>query len=225
MATAIQEKTDATVGEQCLVLNSIDWNQYETLLQAFPEQAGLRITYLDGRLTLVSPTRRHDRFEKVLARLFETIAEGAGIEIEVAGHATYRQQTKGAGVEGDQAYYVGENAKRIGGSANIDLSRQPPPDLVIEVEATHKADDSVAAWGRLGVPEVWRLNIERQTLSFGKRRDDGSYENIVRSLALPFVEPNDLLSQIQLAEEIRWSPWVAQLDEWIRNVLLPRRGR
>jgi Uma2 family endonuclease len=224
MATTTQD-TNSVCGEQCLVLPAVGWHQYETLLQAFPEQAGLRITYLDGRLTLVSPTRRHDRYEKVLGRLFETIAELAGIEIEVAGHATYRQQPKDAGVEGDQTYYVGANARQMRGSDNIDLSRQPPPDLVIEVEATHKADDSVAAWGRLGVTEVWRLNIEHWTLSFGKRRDDGSFEKVPRSLALPFVEPNDLLTQLQLAEELGWSPWVAQLDEWVRDVLLSRRGK
>ena len=113
--------------EQRFVLSSMRWDQYEMILQAFPEQAGLRITYLDGRLTLSSPTRRHDWFEKVLGRFVEAIAEGLDIECEVSGHATYRREDVDAGVEGDQVYYFGANAEIMRGPVAINLANQPPP--------------------------------------------------------------------------------------------------
>lgn len=210
--------------EQCLVLSPISWGQYESVLETFPEQAGLRITFIEGRLTLLPPSRRHDWFEKALGRLVEAVAEGAGIECEISGHATYRREGLGAGVEGDRTYYFGANAELMRGPVNVDLTNQPPPDLAIEVEATHRADDSVAAWGRIGAPEVWRFDIDRWALSFGKIRADGTYEQVSRSVHLLGLEPDDVLSQLKLAEQLGWSRWVAQLGGWARTPVLPKRG-
>ncbi len=211
--------------EQCIVLFPVSWQQYETVLQALPEQAGLRITYLDGRLTLLSPiARRHDWHEAVLGRLVEEVAYGLGLECEPAGHTTYRQEGVRGGVEGDKTFYLGEHAAIMRGPVDVDLSTQPPPDLAIEVEATHRADDSVEVWGRLRVPEVWRLDVERWTLTFGLRQDDGTYRPAPRSAALPVLEPGDVLDQLRMAAQLGWSQWRAQLDDWVRNVLLPRRG-
>jgi Uma2 family endonuclease len=210
--------------EQRLVLSAVPWQQYEAVLRAFPEQAGLRITYISGRLTLLSPTRRHDWYENALGRLVEAVASGFGIEWEASGHSTYRREDVDAGVEGDKTYYFGANAETMRGPVEVDLSTQPPPDLAIEVEVTHRADDSVSVWGRLGVPEVWRLDVDRGTLAFGARQADGSYAPAPRSVAFPELEPNDVMTQLRLAGQLGSSRWVAQLDGWVRNVLLPRRG-
>lgn len=209
--------------EQQFVLSSISWRQYESVLQTFPEHAGLRITFLDGRLTFVSPTRRHDWFEKALGRFVEAISEGLEIECEVSGHATYRRDDLGAGVEGDQAYYFGEHAVLMRGPIGVDLAAQPPPDLAIEVEATRSADDSVAVWARLGVSEVWRVQVNPMSVSFNVLRGDGTYWLAQRSAAFPVLEPDDLSRQLALAEQTGWSRWVRQLNEWVRVELLPRQ--
>lgn len=218
--------TAPTVIEQepRVVLNGISWGQYEKILEALPEHAGLRMVYLDGRLTLVSPLRRHDWSGKMLSFLVVSVANACDLVWEVAGHTTYRRQEHEAGVEGDDTYYFGANAELMRGSREVDLTTQPPPDLAIEVEATHSADDSVAVWSRLGVPEVWMLDVKRGTLVFGLRKDDGTYAPSSRSAALPLLEPGDVLEQLRLAEKLGSSRWYAQLDGWVRDVLLPRRG-
>ena len=210
--------------EPCLVLDLIQWGQYEKILEALPEKAGLRIIYLDGRLTFLSPSYRHDIDGERCGQLVVALANGCGIVWEQAGHTTYRLRKKTGGVEGDKTFYFGENAERMLGEREVDLTTQPPPDLAIEVEATHPADDSVTVWGRLGVPEVWRLDLQRGTLVFGLRRDDGTYVPAPRSAGLPLLEPADVLGQLRLAEELGSSRWFAQLDGWVRTVLLPRRG-
>jgi hypothetical protein len=43
-------------------------------------------------------------------------------------------------------------------------------------------------------------------------------------LGLPLLEPADVLGQLRLAEEIGTGRWHAQLADWVRDVLLPRRG-
>jgi Uma2 family endonuclease len=210
--------------EQRLVVGTMTWRQYEAALGAFQEQAGLRITFIEGRLTLLSPTRRHDWHAKALGRLVEAVANGLGIEWETAGHATYRRKDIEVGVEGDDTYYFGAHAELMRGPRDIDLATQPPPDLAIEVEVTHPADDAVAVWARLGVPEVWRLNTERWELTFGLRQGDGTYAPSPRSAGLPELEPGDVLAQLKLAEQLGSSRWYAQLDGWVRGTLLTRRG-
>ena len=210
--------------EQCLTFSGLSWRQYKAVLKAFPEQAGLRITYLDGRVTLLSPKRRHNWHEHLLGRLVEAVASGLGIVWEPSGHTTYRREDLGGGVEGDQTFSFGDHAELMLGPVDVDLSTQPPPDLAIEVEVTHGADDSVTVWGRLGVPEVWRFHVKRETIVFGVRQEDGTYAPVPRSAALPVLEPDDVLSQLRLAGQLGSSRWYAQLDGWVRNVLLPRRG-
>lgn len=210
-------------GEQALVLHGVGWDQYEAVLKAFPEQAGLRITYVDRRLSLVSPSsRRHDWYEKMMGRIVEAVAEGLGLALEPGGHATYRRADLEAGVEGDQSFYFGDHSVMMRGPVDVDLSTQPPPDLTIEVEVTHRSDDSVEVWRRLGVPEVWRLDVERGTLAFLLRQPDGPYLPAERSLGLTPLEPSDVLSQLEMARRIGYSHWTRGLADWVRDTLSPR---
>ncbi|WP_414527724.1 Uma2 family endonuclease [Nodularia chucula] len=41
---------------------------------------------------------------------------------------------------------------------NLDLSQDPPPDLVIEVDYTSASIDRLPIYLALGVPEVWRYD-------------------------------------------------------------------
>ena len=45
----------------------------------------------------------------------------------------------------------------VRGLKRIDLRRDPPPDLVIEVDVTHSSVPRMPIYAALGVPEVWRL--------------------------------------------------------------------
>jgi Uma2 family endonuclease len=211
-------------GEQRLVLTGINWGQYVTISDALPDRPCLRLIYLDGRLTFLGTSRRHDRLAERMGHLVVAVANGCGILWEPAGQATFRLEGRGAGVEGDKTYYFGVNAERMLGPQDIDLTTQPPPDLAIEVEVTHPADEAMATWGRLGVPEVWRFGSDHGTLGFWLRRDDGTYAPAVRSAGLSVLEPGDVLGQLRLAEELGSARWYAQLDGWVRDVLVPRRG-
>jgi Uma2 family endonuclease len=211
--------------EPHFVLDGIGWSQYVAISEALPDRPGLRLIYNDGRMTFLSPSRRHDWYSERLGNIVVAVAAGFEIEWEDAAHATYRLQEPKAGVEGDKTFYFGANAELMRGPLNIDLSTQSPPDLAIEVEVTHSADDAIAAWGRLGTPEVWRHNTDNETIRFLVRRDDGTYADSARSAAFPFLEPADVMGQMQLAAELGASRWFAQLPEWVRTVLLPRRGR
>lgn len=221
MATTL---TDPIIVEddQQFLIRGIAWRQYVTISDALPERRDLRVIYLDGRLTLMTTSRRHDWFADCLGHFVVAVANGCGILWEPAGRSTFRRDDLEVGVEGDQTYYFGAHAEQMKGPQDIDLTTQPPPDLAIEVEVTHPADDSMGVWGRLGVPEVWRFGVDRRTLSFWLRRPDGIYAPTDRSAGLPMLTSADVSEQIGLADSLGTAAWYAQLGDWVRNVLVPR---
>jgi Uma2 family endonuclease len=223
MATTTLTAPKAAEPEPRLILTRIGWDQYVAISDALPERSDLRMIYVDGRLTLLSPSQQHDWVSECLGLLVIAVASGCGLVWEPAGSTTFRRKDQRGGVEGDKTFYFGEHAEQMIGQRKIDFSTQSPPDLAIEVEVSHSADDSMLVYGRLGVPEVWRVDLTRETTGFWLRQDDGTYAATERSLALPLLEPGDIIGQLRLAEELVTSRWHAQLDGWVRDVLLPRR--
>lgn len=142
-------------------------------------------------------------------------------DCEPSGEATFRRRPKAAGLEGDRTFHFGANAQRMQGLRNYDFEVDPPPDLAIEVEATHSADDAIAAWGRLGVAEVWRFDAATFTCTFWNRRGE-TYEQTAHSMFFPMLDPSDVVFQIRRAEELGSSRWYRQLEEWVRDVIRPR---
>jgi Uma2 family endonuclease len=224
-APAVATSSDLVdpLGDQRLVLHNVSWESYVAINDALVERPGLRMFYCDGRLTLLTESRKHSWRAERLGELVAELARGLKMTWEDAGSATFRRRAKKGGVEGDKTYYFGENAARMKGPKDIDLNVQPPPDLAIEVEVTHSADDAVIVWGRLGVREVWRLDPIAMECTFWSRRTDGTYERIERSLAFPMLTPADVIEQMRLADELGAGDWYSELGRWVRKVIIPRR--
>lgn len=210
--------------EQRLELGGMNWERYIRVADAVPDHAGARMTYLDGSLTFVTTSRRHDALSECLSDLVKIVAVGIGVNWAVAGRATFRREDKRTGVEGDQTFYFGAHASRMRGNINVDLKTQPPPDLAIEVEVSNPAEMSILAWSRIGVPEVWWFHVDSWTLTFLALQEDGTYLPVTRSLALPTLTPEDVADQLRRSEEMDTSPWYQALSTWVRDVLVPRQA-
>jgi Uma2 family endonuclease len=213
---------ETETAEQRFVMAGIRWASYVAISDALDEHRGVRLIYNDGRLIFMGKSRRHERLAESLDRLVLAIAVYLQIACEPSGEAIYRRREKEAGVEGDRTFLFGVNAERMQGMENYDFEVDPPPDLAIEVEASHAADDAIAAWGRLGVPEVWRFDAATFTCTFWHRRDDGTYEQVNRSMFLPMLDPSDVVDQMRRARDLGTSIWFRQLEGWVRDVIRPR---
>ena len=75
------------------------------------------------------------------------------------------------------------------GRRRLNMRRDPPPELIIEVDITSPSIPREPIFAAFGVPEIWRTNGRRvQCLHL----IDGAYQVRKRSLALPFLEPAQL---------------------------------
>ena len=69
--------------DQRIILHGVSWERYEALLAVLGDDApGVRVTYLEGELELMSPSRSHEAIKKMFARLIETFARAMDIELE-----------------------------------------------------------------------------------------------------------------------------------------------
>jgi Uma2 family endonuclease len=222
MSVTISEPLVAESEEQQFVIPGVKWDAYVTINEALENRRYPRMIYCQGRLTFMGKSRVHERLAEYLDHFVVAVACYSQIECEPSREATCRRREKEAGLEGDCTFHFGANAERMRGIENYDFEHDPPPDLAIEVEVTNPSDDAITAWGRLGVPEVWRFDAATWTCTFWNRRDDGTYEHVVRSLFLPMLDPADVVEQIRAAQQVGMLKWYAQLEDWVRDVILPR---
>jgi Uma2 family endonuclease len=127
--------------DQRVILRNVPWSEYEALCAIRGDDAGPRMTYLEGTLEIMSPGRRHEHVKTLIARLIEAYADERGIPLLGFGSETYRKEAVKRGLEPDECYCVGDEK---------DL-----PDVAIEVVSTSGGIDKLEVYRGLGVPEVW----------------------------------------------------------------------
>lgn len=143
LVTDLQERSARAPDEdQRVVLHGVSWQDFERLLAIRGERAGVRMTYLEGELELMTPSRTHEGIKTTIGRILEAHAMARDLIIEGFGSWTLRNELRERGIEPDECYIVG----------TADKDR---PDLAIEVIWTSGGIDKLDVYRGLGVPEVW----------------------------------------------------------------------
>ena len=71
------------------------------------------------------------------------------------------------------------------GRKDLDLTRDPPPELILQIEISRSFLDRLAIAARLGMPEVWRWDGEAlRVMVLGPERQFVASEP---SRAMPFL--------------------------------------
>lgn len=205
--------------DQRLVLRGVRWETYTTIGDTLDRHREVRLVYLRGTLTFMVKSRAHEVFAERFGYFVGMVAVGLGRECEACGQMTLQRKDLDAGVEGDKTFYIGPNAVRMRGVKNVNLETDPPPDLAIEVEVSHPADEAIATYARLGIPEVWRFDAAESSVSFLRLADDGRYVATPRSSAFPELLPEHVTEQLKAAAELGQTAWLAGLVDWARATL------
>lgn len=115
--------------------------------------------------------------------------------------------------EPDAAYYI-QNQPLVAGRI-VDLTKDPPPDLVVEVDITHTDIDKLQLYAAMGVPEFWRYNGETWRIY---QLQGSVYEEVEKSPTFTIVPKTKLYEFLATA---RMSEMQAdrELREWVRSTL------
>ena len=140
---------------QHLTLYGVSWREYTRMLRAFAERPGYHLTYDRGTLEIMSPLFAHEFGADLLGRFVVVLTEELGLPIQAARSTTFRRRRMRRGLEADHSWWIA-HAAQIRGKERIDLRVDPPPDLAIEIDLTHRSINRMSIYARLRVPEVWR---------------------------------------------------------------------
>jgi Uma2 family endonuclease len=201
------------VADERVVLSCVSWETYERLLTDDEERRVPRMTYDQGVLELVTPSTPHEEDALVFAHLVFIVAANLGIPIRSVGSTTFRRQDLERGFEPDASFYV-QNEKRIRGQRDVDLTVDPPPDVVLEMEMSRSALDKLPLFASMGIPEVWRCDGQRVTILI---LEQDRYRESATSLAFPVLS-SDILARFLAESRTALSPdWFQAVSDWARS--------
>jgi Uma2 family endonuclease len=180
MAPTTATPSTARAEDQRVTLSDVSWADFELILQIRGDRSGVRLTYINGVLELMTPSVDHEGVKKMIARLLEAYAEETGLTFNGFGSWTLKNPLRARALEPDECY-------------SLTPGRPTKPDLAIEVVWTSGGIDKLDVYRGLGVGEVW---IWREgTLEVHVLAGD-AYERRERSASLPDLELVDLARHI-----------------------------
>ena len=123
--------------DRTLSLSGMTWSDYEQLIE---EKTNYRVSYLDGIITIVSPSRNHEVIERVISILINAYCRQFNLLYFPMGSTTLKNPST-VGKEPDTSYAFGTN--------------KPIPDLAVEVVFSSGSINELQKYKYLGVNEVW----------------------------------------------------------------------
>jgi Uma2 family endonuclease len=199
--------------EQRIVLENITWDVYESILVAHQDRSVPRFTYDRGRLEIMSPSAEHEELKHLVALCVEVIAEEMSMNVRGLGSTTFRREDLQRGFEPDACFYV-QNAGRIRGKTELDLTVDPPPDMVIEIDLTSPSLAKFPIFAQLGVPEVWRYDGQCWQIF---HRTGAVYVEQAESMALPGLTAAILTGFLAESRTLDRLEWLRQVRTWVRE--------
>jgi Uma2 family endonuclease len=171
--------------QQHILLEDVSWDLYEHLLRELGNRP-LRVTYDQGRMEIMSPLPKHERWGQWIARLIELMCLQRSIYVESLGSTTFRERLKLKGLEPDKCFYIqhAEQAREM--EDEFDPAIHSPPDLAIEIDITSRSIRREPIYAALAVPELWRFDGNRLSFLHLSPRS-GKYVAQTRSKAFPFI--------------------------------------
>jgi Uma2 family endonuclease len=197
-----------------LVFDDVSWDDYEQLLNEIDDRPGLRVAYNEGKLEVMSPRPEHEEYKRIIERIIDTLSDELDINVEPRGSATWKRKPD-KGAEGDTCYYVA-NAERIIGRRDIDITKDPPPDLIVEVDSTNESLSKFGIYSSFHVPEIWRYDVKHSRVYMYELKG-ADYAAVPSSRSFPILTPEVLAEFIGLSKTHGQKAALAAFREWLKK--------
>ncbi|BAZ10956.1 hypothetical protein NIES4071_27800 [Calothrix sp. NIES-4071] len=174
---------------QRVLLRDVTWEEFETILDELGEHRAARIAYDRGVLEIMPPLPEHEFSKEIISDLIKALLEELDIEFISLGSTTFKNQAMDQGIEPGQCFYI-QNEIKIRGKARLDLQKDPPPDLALEIDVTSRTHPNI--YEALKVPELWRFDKGILQINLLQA---GSYVESQQSLNFPSLPLIEIIPQ------------------------------
>jgi Uma2 family endonuclease len=199
--------------EQHVILRGVSWATYESLLADFADRSAPHFAYDQGVLEIMPLSFPHENMNRLLQDLFSAAAEEMDIDFVNAGSTTFKRVDLAKGFEPDTCFYIA-NAERMRSKRDVDLTVDPPPDLVIEIDITSLSLNKFPIYAQIGVPEIWRYDGNQVTIF---KLANGEYLLQKESPALPGLTSEVSSRFLGEGQRMTRLAWLRSIREWARQ--------
>jgi len=218
MSTSItdyREAVDHLPEGTTLVAQDVSWDDYERILEELADRPAVRVTYDQGRLEIMSPPPEREKYKRLIEKIIDALADDLDLNVEALGSATWRKKEDAKGAEADTCYYIA-NANRIIGKREIDLSVDPPPDLVVEIDATNESLSKFPIYSTLRFREIWRYDVRHNKVQMYELRGN-KYTEISASRSFPALTPKTLTDILEPSKTKGQKAAMAAFRTWLKK--------
>ena len=185
MSITLSVQSDTDREQRLLMPGTYTWKEFEALETLLVDSPGLRITYLDGSIEIMTLGEAHEQIKSLIGMFLETYLIAMEIEFIPVGSATRRGEEKGTSFEPDESYYL--------------YVKKEQPDLAVEVILTSGNLRKLEKYRRFQIPEVWLWEDNRlQVYYLGAE----GYELVERSQLLPKLDLDLLVHCVQIPSRL-----------------------
>ncbi len=117
------------------------WLDYKYMQGVAERGGGVRVSYLDGRIEIMTLSLEHEARKRSLSSCLDAWLSQKNIDFFAHGSATLESEVREAGKEPDDSYCFHQQKQH--------------PDLVIEIAITTGGVETLELYRRWQIPEVW----------------------------------------------------------------------
>jgi Uma2 family endonuclease len=209
--------TLASIASGRVLLFGVNWTSYERFLAAVGDRR-VRLTYDRGSLEIMTLSGSHEWWKRRFG--FALVLLGAVLHLRVQGYGsvTVRREDLDRGLEPDEGFYI-RHAVEMRGPREFDFTRDPPPDLAIEIDISSSSLNRMSIYAALRIPEVWRFDGE--SLQVYRLRAEGDYQLSTRSLSFPSLPLVEFVQFLKETQQLDDAEFINPFSEWARAHALP----
>lgn len=208
MTTAVTPKLEELIAEvapnETRTFYGVSWEDYLEFTQTTLDQTSHKICYQRGILKVMGQGFKHENASRFLNNLLLIVGLGLRINIIPAGSMTLISKKARKGADPDESYYV-QNAHLASFKRELfDDETDTPPDIVVEIDETHKSDDKFEIYAAFGIKEFWLY--DGQLMRIFELTETGEYMLSENSLAVPILSAEvltDFLNRSQKEEQFK----------------------
>ena len=127
--------------DKLFICSNTSWDEYEAILQQKANSSAYRISFLNGVLKIMSPSRNHEIIKDFIYLLIVSYCDAIELDYYPIGSTTLKQKDKSVGKEPDTSFCF-NSLKQV-------------PDLAVEVIFSSGSIEDLEKYQKLGVKEVW----------------------------------------------------------------------